>query len=256
MKYRYLTILLAIVSALVAVPHSALAASEQISNLTINAVLTKPDVLNVTEHIVYDFDGNPHAVVHDIPLIYQDDQGTQYNIGFHLLGNGVKQASNKALVRLTMLPNGESSIQDFTLHYTLGPVVLNGESGDVLKFSATGLGWSVPVNNLTLTLVTPKPAGTLTCYTGTAGITTGNCQNSQSGDTSIITTDAVLPSGSGLTVYCNFPSHTFSSYLSPAGQGEAWIIVVGVLLGLIIIVALTAYYLARRRVNKLAKDKE
>jgi hypothetical protein len=142
------------------------------------------------------------------------------------------------------------------LRYTLGPVVLNGQTGDVFKFNATGLGWGVPVNHITLRLSSPAPAVMLTCYTGMAGITSSNCQSQGSGDTSTVTTDAVLPDESNLTIYCNFPSHTFSSYLSPIGQNTGWIVLVAVMLMLVAVVAYIAFLLARRRVAKIMSKEE
>jgi hypothetical protein len=228
MKARYLGILLLAAAAMVA-PHPAAAAGESVDNLAVTARLDRANSLDITEHIDYNFAGAaPHDLSRNLPLSYQDDQGRQYRTSLHLLGatqNGqpitIGHTTDPATAHLT-IPTG-SGVPSYELHYTLTPVALKGDTGDVLKFSATGLAWPVPIDHITLTLQTPGlAADNLTCYTGSGSSTTGNCAINQAGDTATVTTSAPLPPGDSLVFYCNFPSKTFTTYLKPYQPPTSW----------------------------------
>jgi hypothetical protein len=197
--------------------------TEAVTNFVQTTTLDHTGNLMVNDEIDYDFGTTPpHSVSYKIPISYHDDQGAEYRMNFDLISSqlhGTKASFNPLITPTTAiltLPagSGDTTTRHYSLRYRLGPVLLDGNSNDNLKFVVTGLAWSVPINHILLTFNTPiAPADNLTCYTGQQGSTSGACTVNQTGKTATVESSSALPVGQGLSIFADFPHHSVDTYL-------------------------------------------
>lgn len=268
MTLRYLKLAL-VMAGLFASPLAAAAeSSEAVTNLTQTATLNHAGTLSIIEKIDYDFGVTPpHEIAFSIPLTYHDDQGREFRMNFKLTDTaqaaGLRPQISTAAARIILPPGtGPTAARHYEFSYTLSPVVLHGLAADIFKLSVTGLSWSVPINQATLKLETPvAPSDNLTCYSGAAGSTTGQCSVDQQENVSTVVAYAPLQPGEGLSIFANFPHNSFETYLQTYEQHPSSPLrKILELVGLIVLVSLIVIGLAawvRRRytkANEASKD--
>ena len=234
--------------------HAAVGPIEAVTDFTSTADLTRQGTLDVHEHITYDFGpAAPHTISHRILTGYTDDQGNLLQSKFVLLSSTqndqpltLQPDINGTVANINLPPGNGSGPRRYSLHYTLSPAVLAGPNADVFKYSVTGLGWAVPVNQASVVLNTPRlTPQSLTCYTGAGGSTTSSCRVTENGSTSSVVTDAVLAPGESLSLYTGFPRHSFTDYYNSWNVLSLWPFALGAIaiIGLLITIPL----LLRRR---------
>jgi hypothetical protein len=194
---------------------------EAVTDFRSTMKLSRQGTLDVQEQFLYDFGSTkPHSVSRRILTGFTDDQGNLLQSKFVLVDakNGKKLLDihpdiNGSIATINLPPGSDNKPQQYSLHYQLSPVILAGADADIFKFSATGLGWSVPINQAAVTLLASgnSPEG-LTCYTGASGSTTSSCRITEHNSLAQIVTDAVLQPGEALSIHSGFPKHSFSKY--------------------------------------------
>lgn len=184
---RLVTTLFAALSLLL--PAASLAASERVASFDSNIHVSKQNVLDITETIVYDFgDAAQHGIYRDVPIDYRDSEGKYYYINFKLLG--ITQDGSSAKVdKSESSGNQRLKIGDpdrtitgqhtYVIHYQLTPVVNQKDGKDHLALDITGNGWDVPIDKASAKIEfdgSPSISGA-TCFFGSAGSTdTSGCQ--------------------------------------------------------------------------------
>lgn len=105
-------------------------------------------------------------------------------------------------------------VQSYTVSYRLDSLATPAQGGaadDAIVWNAVGLGWEVPMENVSVTLVAPGEATSLKCVAGGVGSTTPCERSATTGDPgggATVTQDRLEP-GQGLTVAARYPAGTF-----------------------------------------------
>ena len=105
-------------------------------------------------------------------------------------------------------------VQSYTVSYRLDSLATPAQGGaadDAIVWNAVGLGWEVPMENVSVTLVAPGEATSLECAAGGVGSTTPCERSATTGDPgggATVTQDRLEP-GQGLTVAARYPAGTF-----------------------------------------------
>jgi Predicted membrane protein (DUF2207) len=105
-------------------------------------------------------------------------------------------------------------VQSYTVSYRLDSLATPAQGGaadDAIVWNAVGLGWEVPMENVSVTLVAPGEATSLRCVAGGVGSTTPCERSATTGDPgggATVTQDRLEP-GQGLTVAARYPAGTF-----------------------------------------------
>lgn len=269
MTLRYLKLTLTAVALLAYPAVAAAEGSEAVTNLALDATLSQAGSLQVTEKIDYDFgSAAPHAITFAVPLTYHDDQGRDFRMAFTLdaaaQAAGIRAQVSPAQALITLpAGSGDAAARHYQFGYQLSPVVLIGQNADILKLNVTGLNWQVPINRAALKLNTPlAPADNLTCYSGAAGSTTGQCSVDQQGNTATVTSFATLAPGEGLSIFANFAPHSFANYLEPyeahpsSPQRKLIELILGLIVLPVVLLIGLAAWLRRRytKANETAKN--
>ena len=262
MKLRYLGFILLWAASLgVSQPVQA-GTTESVTSFDQNAVLSRGGNLSVTDQIDYDYGpATPHDISFTLPLAYHDDQGRDFRMSYHLINAqqdgkdiNITPIVSIATARITLPSPASGTKSHYTLKYTLGPVILRGLDADIFKLSATGLGWSVPIDHASVRFESPtKPADNVTCYTGAQGSTTGSCTVDQQANIASVTSYAPLLPGETLSIFSDFPHASFSTYLEPYEQSRTTPLTLLTLTGLSLggfIALVVGFTMYRRRSQK------
>lgn len=105
-------------------------------------------------------------------------------------------------------------VQSYTVSYRLDSLATPAEGAgatDSIVWNAVGLGWEVPMENVSVTIVAPGEATSLECVAGGVGSTTPCARSAATGDPgggATVTQDRLEP-GQGLTVAALYATGTF-----------------------------------------------
>jgi uncharacterized membrane protein YgcG len=83
-------------------------------------------------------------------------------------------------------------------------------AGDEFYWNAVGEGWTIPISNATVTVVSPTGALKAQCFAGTRGVT-DPCDGQKVAGTNVTFTQAYLTSGQPLSVDTLYPQGTFAT---------------------------------------------
>ena len=100
-------------------------------------------------------------------------------------------------------------VQSYTVTYQIDSLVTPaGSTGgdDVLLWNAVGLGWEVPLENVSVSVTAPAQPSAIACYAGGVGSTRPCDGVTQDG--TLVTQDRLNP-GQGLTIEAHYPAGTF-----------------------------------------------
>ena len=203
----------------------ALASGETITNFKSVTSLDASDILHVHEKISVDFGGiSHHGIYRDVPVIRRGNEGIfYYTFALVSTSDEVQQSSEGDYTRLRLGNAGTtmSGIHDYTVDYTLTPVVLAATDHDRVFLNGTGDQWEYPILHAEYDLTLPvAPQSKPICYAGAGGTIEQFCSVTQAGNTVTAISTQTLQPGSGLSLDANLPSNSFTSYLV-AGQKPA-----------------------------------
>ncbi len=271
-RRRTLGLAVAAIALLVGVAAPAASAAESIGNYVVAFDLSPEAVLNVTEKIAYDFDGQPdrHGIQRDLVLrdALSDGNTQVYGIKISTV------TANGSSVPFTATDNGDylsvrigdpnanvSGTVTYTIAYSVTGAVrpLTADeaaanssltAGDVeLYWDAIGDGWGVPISSAVTSVHGPAAAVASACYYGPAGSTNECTIADVAGN--LITEPVALAEHESLTIVAAYPASAFTSIPQPTIEvpyvipGFAWII--SLLVALIAFIAPIAFVRSKRR---------
>jgi len=111
-----------------------------------------------------------------------------------------------------------SGTQTYVITYSVAHVMnatsssetTTGVAGDEFYWNAVGDGWTIPIANATVTVVSPAAALKAQCFAGTRGVT-DPCDGQKVAGTNVTFTQAYLTSGQPLSVDTLYPQGTFAT---------------------------------------------
>lgn len=228
MKTRHLLVAVAAALLVVAAPLDVSAASgEQITGFAVDANLRADSTLDVVETIDYDFGSlDKHGIYRDIPLVYTDDLNHEFRPDATFtsatqdgLTATVSETRSDRQLSLKLGDAGRTitGVHRYQIRYSLHPIIQPGSGHDVLKFNATGNGWTVPILATSVHIKLPVGVTALAsnCFTGAAGSKDSNCSVASVGQTIDARSSQTLLSGEGLSVFADLPTGAINGYLQP-----------------------------------------
>lgn len=199
-------------------------AQEQVSQFKVEASLSAEGRLNVTETIVYDFgDLERHGIYRYIPYKYRDTTGRVYRLNLRiekiLDGTGrpvpyeTSQEGGNLVYKIGDPDTLLTGQQAYKLSYSLSPIVRQASNYDYLSWDVVGEGWTVPVRQTELKLLSPTSVGSAQCYSSEA------CQV-QVADRQLNLTASDIQPGQAATLEVHLPPGSVAQYARPT---PAWI---------------------------------
>jgi hypothetical protein len=199
---------------------------EHIENFTTDIKVNTDASIDVTEQILYDFANlQRHGIYRDVPITYTTKSGGTMQLNLQDISVTDEQGQSYAFTtsyegsdRRIKIGDADrliSGVHTYVIHYRVPRAVGFFEDFDEVYWNAVGDSWTVPITNITATIVVPfvPQAGEesqlrISCYKGSRG-STETCPHVQpvsSGSQSLITfSQQSLLSGEGLTVAVGFP---------------------------------------------------
>lgn len=122
----------------------------------------------------------------------------------------VEREDGAVLVRVGDEDVEVGGVQSYTVTYHLDSLATPGGDVDSVVWNAVGLGWEVPISNVSVTVSAPAPADVVACVAGGVASTTA-CDGGASMDADGLVTVAQshLYPGQGLTLRAAYPAGTF-----------------------------------------------
>lgn len=195
--------------------------AEKISSFDVEIRIAPSGVLHVTETISYDFAGNErHGIFREIPRAFPSS-GSGRPPALILENIRIQSATAPdEFVREDTRSNYVFKIGDpdsttngehaYTIEYDAHNAVAFYEEFDEVYWNATGNGWNVPIEEASLTILSPAPleagAARFSCYSGALG-ESNECDTTSLSDDgrSVRFTATDLAPGEGLTGALGFP---------------------------------------------------
>lgn len=253
------------------------ATAEEIDTFDIDVLVTPSTDLEISETIVYDFEGEQRrGIFRDIPVRdYLDDDSSRV---YEVVVSSVSRDGNAEPFELSdegdylRVRIGDPDVEITGAHtYEIDYTVRNGlttytqeeadsigiaeiEAGDVeLYWDFVGGGWEVPIDQARVSVQGPATALAYQCFVGFTGSTLPCTVESESDPT--VFSASRLYSGDALTGIVAFPGEAFTSpveVVTEASQGAR--IALGILIGFFLaglaIIVPTIVAVATRRGNK------
>lgn len=190
--------------------------NEQIISFDSQITISRDNVAEISETIVYDFSTNSrHGIYRDIPVDYRDGKDTYY-LGFKLDGvwddNGaslkteVSTVDGNKRIKIGDADKTITGIHTYQISYELSPIVTEKNGKPFLNLDVVGEGWAVPISNITASIVLDgeQPMQDVVWYGA----------NNLSSDSSKL--EALnIPAYKGITINANLPDGYVSTFLEP-----------------------------------------
>ncbi|PWD50219.1 hypothetical protein C8046_05620 [Serinibacter arcticus] len=116
-------------------------------------------------------------------------------------------------------------VQSYTLSYHVDSLATPGESAadpDAVIWNVIGLGWEVPLEDVSVRLVAPEPVSSLRCLPGGVGSTRVCDGATTPGDVGVTVEQSRLDPGQGLTVAALYPADTFPTASVAYAPRRTW----------------------------------
>ncbi len=205
--------------------------TERIRQFDVDITLSKENIAQVQEKIVYDFGANyKHGMYRDIPVEYSDGANSYY-MQFTYRGTKdqqgqtvpVQQSSESGNERLR-LGNPNQTItgaHTYAISYELGPILYQKNGQLFLNYDVIGTGFTVPIDNAKITFRTADstPLGSLTCFQGSQGSSQA-CAVEQATPGVATMSLTGLQTGQGVTLNAYLPGSYTTNVLQP-GVGKS-----------------------------------
>ena len=220
-----------------------LARAESIQSFSSDVVITQDGKAQFTEQISYVFDGSKHGIFRDVPYVGQiaKDQYLYYDFKLEsVTRNDAKEPVSKsrfgAYERLKIGDPDEkiSGTQNYTIKYSLSPVVRKDAAGDYITLNIHATGWPVSATDVSGRIELPEGANLVTreCFTGPQGSRATDCVVLANPDGKSVQVRATKPlgPGEGLTVDLVVQPGIFTdkayvqvSSTKPSGGEDNWL---------------------------------
>lgn len=209
----------------------AAAQAESIQSISNDITVSTEGVAAFQEQISYVFDGQKHGIFRDVPYVGEIDGGQYLYYDFKLEGvtrdgasEPVSQSRSGVYERLKIGdPNKTiTGTQQYTIQYSLSPVVRKDPAGDYITLNIHGTGWEVGASDVRGSLELPEGAKIISreCFTGGQGSRDSECIILASEDGRGVQVRATKPlgPGEGMTVDLVVQPGVFTeaAYLEPS----------------------------------------
>ena len=254
-------------AALLLVPAPAAArADERILRYLSDVQIQKDSSIEVAETIDVrvEHDRINHGIYRDFPTRYRGPNGTQFHVGFTFEGATLDGSPVKASVAPSgngvriKLGDADSYVDlgehEYVIRYRATREISRFANFDELYWNATGNSWAFPIDDASVRIRLPEPAGfkDRAVYTGPAGSTAHDAAvvEERPGDITFRTTQP-LGSYEGLTVAVAFPKNLVAGPSGGSRIVQALADYGPPLLGLLSLLGLCAfYYIAWKRAGR------
>ena len=201
---------------------------ERIKQFDVDITLSKENIAQVQEHIVYDFGANyKHGMYRDIPVDYVDGSD-RYYLQFTYEGTNdeqgqtvqVQQSNQSGNVRLRLGDPNQTitGAHTYNITYRLGPILYQKNGQLFLNYDVIGTGFTVPIDNARITFRTADGTALseLGCFQGSYG-SKGSCVVDQTAPGVATTSLTGLQAGEGASLNAYLPA-SYTSNLLEAGK--------------------------------------
>ena len=208
----------------------ARAAAERVVSFDSEIFISRQNVADITETIVYDFGSQRRGIYRYVPTEYTDEQGRRYYLNFDFRsasdGSGGKvqakidASEGRAIIRLGDPDKTITGQHTYKLTYRLDPVVSEKDGRGFVNLDITGNGWEVPIERASAVLRFESDVALAegSCFTGEVGSSQG-CLVQESFPPTYVA--QMLGAGEGLTINGYLPAGFVDHYLQ-AGVKPPW----------------------------------
>lgn len=228
---RFVAFLLTLAALALAAPAWA---NERIDRFDVTIVVAKSGDIDVTENLDVTAEGDQirHGILRDLPRYFQsgpDKLPYAYDVvsverDGHREKYDTEHEDNAFHIRIgdrhtTVSPGPHH----YVIHYTVNRQVRYFDNYDEIYWNATGNFWTFPIlhSRATVTLPAGGHVTQVAAYVGKLGDTSKDVVITQSGDSTVFTTDRTLDAGDGLTVSVGFGKGLIDPP-SAADKGAIW----------------------------------
>ena len=197
---------------------------ERIKQFDVDITLSKENIAQVKEHIVYDFGANyKHGMYRDIPVDYVDGSD-RYYMQFTYEGTTNEQGQTVQVQQLNQSGNVRLRLGDpnqtitgahtYNITYRLGPILYQKNGQLFLNYDVIGTGFTVPIDNAKITFRTADgtPLSQLECFQGAQG-SKGSCAVDQTAPGVATASLTGLQAGEGASLNAYLPASYTSNLL-------------------------------------------
>jgi len=220
--------LLALLLTLTALPvHGQSSYQEKIISFDSQITITRENVAQITETIVYDFGLNQkRGIFRYVPVTTQVNETDQYYY-YDLNWKDITQDGQPAIVEdqgsgdreVVRIGNPDvtiSGVHTYKISYELSPVVEQNAIGDFLNLNTVGVNWPVPIDvvNSSVTFPTSAKITEAKCFTGSYGSSEQNCDSVAKSNSATFTAYNLLPT-QDMTINITSEGSQFVLYQAP-----------------------------------------
>ncbi|MEM7069641.1 MAG: DUF2207 domain-containing protein [Pseudomonadota bacterium] len=211
-------------------------AAEVIQSFDSIVTVAKDGTYTVTETIRVRAEGNKirRGIYRDFPLLFEDDDGRQKQVGFNLVSvsrdgepDGSRVEKSSTFVRIYIgekdyfLPTGNYT---YKIVYETDRQIGFFDEGDEVYWNATGNFWDFPIEKATAKIILPEDVSALQTgvFTGRYGSTEHAAKTTTALDGQVVkfTSNRKLAPGEGMTVVVLMPKGSIEP--PSAAQKRAW----------------------------------
>ena len=202
---------LRIAAVLALLTSAAFAREWHITRFYSNMQVSQDGTMNVSEHLVVQFEGEYHGIYRDIPIQYPGPHGSNYTLFLKVtdvIGPSGQRLKYETSVKggyrhlKIYVPDAVDATRSVTINYTVQNAVRWFDGHDELYWNVTGNDWPVPIDDAMAIIV--FPVGTANnlraqAFTGAYGAAAQDATVQLSGNSVRVQTNAPLSMGEGLT---------------------------------------------------------
>jgi uncharacterized membrane protein len=202
---------------------------EKIQKFDAQIKINKDGTINISEKIVYDFDGlEKHGIYRTIPYIKKNQEGKLFQLDFKDISvrdeDGqpyhytISRANDNLKIKIGDPERTITGVNTYIINYQVSGALTYFSDHDELYWNVTGNEWPVSIEKTTGKVYLPEKIDEnqirLDCYTGSYGSKETNCiyhfdyDRDQDGKSVInFSSDKYLNIGEGLTIVVGFPKN-------------------------------------------------
>ena len=182
------------------------------------------NTVTITETIRYNFGSlQRHGIKRFVPYRTQkadSDKFFYYEFDFKeakldggYVQDDLSREGEYEVVRLGDANRTITGVHDYSITYTMQPVLLKDNQGDYLNWNITGNYWDVPIkqSRARITFASSDAVLKTRCYTGPAGSTDSECSTSSDKNVAVVETSRLLNAKEGLTINTLVPKGAIAS---------------------------------------------
>jgi len=195
--------------------------AEKINSYSVDVTLADSGSISVLENISYDFGNNEkHGIFRYIPFIYSGRVGSPRqtisnisvtDINGKALPYTVSDESSNKVIKIGDANMLLSGVQTYNIGYIMNNTISSNPNGDRFLWNAIGTGWTVPMENVLVSLHVDtdqlNALQTTDCYVGAADSTT-KCEWDNEGGITRVALSSLKPNA-GITLNLLFAKGTF-----------------------------------------------